>query len=126
MTSVELPTDDATEEIDGDSLYDALGVRDNAGRLIGVLIRLDAQYQEIGRQQGDLLVRLDLIDGRIGEWALAVKAMSLAGQALAKGAQSRLLWLLLGVALGIGALSIDAVGRAVAPLILPAEIQHVP
>lgn len=108
---------DTTAHSDG-SLYDALGLRDSGARILGVLIRLDARLQALSTRQEEILSELAKQDQRLDKWQTAAEIVSAAGSALVKGAQSRVLWLLIGVALGIGALSIDAIGQAAAPILL--------
>lgn len=108
---------DAGADSEG-SLYDALGLRDGGARMLGVLIRLDTRLQAIVDSDAAIHARLDAIDKRLDAWGFAAQAVGLAGSALVKGSQSRILWLLIGVALGLGALSIDAVGNAIAPLLI--------
>lgn len=108
---------DAGADSEG-SLYDALGLRDGGARMLGVLIRLDTRLQAIVDSDAAIHARLDTIDKRLDSWDFATQAVSRAGSALAKGAQSRVLWLLIGIAIGLGALSIDAIGNAVVPLLI--------
>lgn len=109
--------DDAPPTSEG-SLYDALGLRDSGARILGVLIRLDAKLEALSARQEQIHGEIEEIDQRLDRWYAALSAISMAGSAIAKGAKSNIFWLLIGIAIGLGSLSIDAIGQLVAPILI--------
>lgn len=111
------PLDDISPDTEG-SLFETLGLRGSGASLIGILIQLDTRLQGIAAKDDAIHARLDVIEKRMDEWSFAAQAIGRAGDALVAAAGSRVFWLILGIALGLGSLSIDAVGKAVGPMLI--------